>query len=75
MLQNQNVPICAENFLIGSSRNCNFSLKDHAVSGTLCKIKHTQVYLELVCDYFMARFCFCRVGMKLGLYRHVFVTF
>ncbi|GMY15098.1 protein msp1 [Fagus crenata] len=40
--QNPNVPICAENFLIGSSRNCNFSLKDHAVSGTLCKIKHTQ---------------------------------
>uniref|UniRef100_A0A2N9E8F9 AAA+ ATPase domain-containing protein n=1 Tax=Fagus sylvatica TaxID=28930 RepID=A0A2N9E8F9_FAGSY len=40
--QNPNVPICAENFLIGSSRNCNFSLKDHSVSGTLCKIKHTQ---------------------------------
>ncbi|GMH01158.1 hypothetical protein Nepgr_002997 [Nepenthes gracilis] len=40
--QNPNVPICMTNFTIGSSRNCNFPLKDQTVSGVLCKIKHTQ---------------------------------
>ncbi|XP_004500647.1 uncharacterized protein [Cicer arietinum] len=40
--QNPNVGICTPNFTIGSSRNCNFHLKDHSISGNLCKIKHTQ---------------------------------
>ncbi|XP_028767336.1 uncharacterized protein LOC114725039 isoform X2 [Neltuma alba] len=39
---NQNVPIGTPNFTIGSSRNCNFPLKDQTISGNLCKIKHTQ---------------------------------
>lgn len=41
--QNSNVDIFSSNFTIGSSRGCNFPLKDHTISGTLCKIKHTQV--------------------------------
>uniref|UniRef100_A0A9I9CEE4 FHA domain-containing protein n=1 Tax=Cucumis melo TaxID=3656 RepID=A0A9I9CEE4_CUCME len=40
--QNSNVDIFSSNFTIGSSRGCNFPLKDHTISGTLCKIKHTQ---------------------------------
>ncbi|XP_022137420.1 uncharacterized protein LOC111008871 isoform X6 [Momordica charantia] len=40
--QNANVDIFSSNFTIGSSRSCNFPLKDHTISGTLCKIKHTQ---------------------------------
>ncbi|KAK7411030.1 hypothetical protein VNO78_02370 [Psophocarpus tetragonolobus] len=40
--QNPNVLICAPNFTIGSSRGCNFPLKDQTISGNLCKIKHTQ---------------------------------
>ncbi|XP_021287231.1 LOW QUALITY PROTEIN: uncharacterized protein LOC110418751 [Herrania umbratica] len=40
--QNPNVPICTSNFTIGSSKNCNFQLKDQAISAMLCKIKHTQ---------------------------------
>ncbi|XP_057438999.1 uncharacterized protein LOC130730870 isoform X2 [Lotus japonicus] len=40
--QNPNVAVCTPNFTIGSSRNCNFPLKDHTMSGNLCKIKHTQ---------------------------------
>ncbi|XP_062169767.1 uncharacterized protein LOC133875603 isoform X3 [Alnus glutinosa] len=40
--QNANVPICTENFVIGSSRHCNYSLKDQSVSGNLCRIRHTQ---------------------------------
>ncbi|XP_011652077.1 uncharacterized protein LOC101214766 isoform X2 [Cucumis sativus] len=40
--QNSNVDIFSSNFTIGSSRGCNFPLKDHRISGTLCKIKHTQ---------------------------------
>ncbi|KAI5408047.1 hypothetical protein KIW84_054045, partial [Lathyrus oleraceus] len=40
--QHPNVPISIPNFTIGSSRNCNFHLKDHTISGNLCKIKHTQ---------------------------------
>ncbi|XP_023519528.1 uncharacterized protein LOC111782918 isoform X1 [Cucurbita pepo subsp. pepo] len=40
--QNPNVDIFSSNFTIGSSRGCNFPLKDHTISGTLCKIKHTQ---------------------------------
>ncbi|AES72347.2 uncharacterized protein [Medicago truncatula] len=40
--QHPNVSICIPNFTIGSSRNCNFHLKDHTISGNLCKIKHTQ---------------------------------
>ncbi|XP_054805924.1 uncharacterized protein LOC129308665 isoform X2 [Prosopis cineraria] len=39
---NPNVSICTPNFTIGSSRNCNFPLKDQTISGNLCKIKHTQ---------------------------------
>ncbi|GAB2289401.1 hypothetical protein Dimus_023711 [Dionaea muscipula] len=40
--QNPNITISSTNFTIGSSRNCNFALKDQNVSGVLCKIKHTQ---------------------------------
>ncbi|XP_068483798.1 uncharacterized protein [Phaseolus vulgaris] len=40
--QNPNVLICTPNFTIGSSRGCNFPLKDQTISGNLCKIKHTQ---------------------------------
>ncbi|XP_040985695.1 uncharacterized protein LOC121233975 isoform X2 [Juglans microcarpa x Juglans regia] len=40
--QNRNVPINTETFVIGSSRNCNFPLKDQSVNGHLCRIKHTQ---------------------------------
>lgn len=40
--QNSNVAICTSNFTIGSSRNCTFPIKDHTISGNLCKIKHTQ---------------------------------
>ncbi|CAL0330094.1 unnamed protein product [Lupinus luteus] len=40
--QNPNVAIRTQNFTIGSSRNCNFPLKDQTISGNLCKIKHTQ---------------------------------
>ncbi|KAI9079510.1 hypothetical protein K1719_038592 [Acacia pycnantha] len=39
---NPNVSICTPNFTIGSSRSCNFPLKDQTISGNLCKIKHTQ---------------------------------
>ncbi|CAL0305167.1 unnamed protein product [Lupinus luteus] len=40
--QDPNVVICMPNFMIGSSRNCNFLLKDQTTSGILCKIKHTE---------------------------------
>ncbi|KAK7282029.1 hypothetical protein RIF29_10505 [Crotalaria pallida] len=40
--QNPNVAICTANFTIGSSRNCNFPLKDPNISANLCKIKHTE---------------------------------
>ncbi|XP_022738970.1 uncharacterized protein LOC111291460 isoform X4 [Durio zibethinus] len=40
--QNPNVPICTSNFTIGSSKHCNFQLKDQTISTMLCKIKHTQ---------------------------------
>ncbi|TKY55321.1 AAA domain-containing protein [Spatholobus suberectus] len=40
--QNPNVAVCTPNFTIGSSRSCNFPLKDQTISGNLCKIKHTQ---------------------------------
>ncbi|KAK2648239.1 hypothetical protein Ddye_015728 [Dipteronia dyeriana] len=40
--QNSNVSICSSQFTIGSSRSCDFYLKDHTISGVLCKIKHTQ---------------------------------
>ncbi|KAL5750743.1 hypothetical protein ACOSP7_025346 [Xanthoceras sorbifolium] len=40
--QNANVSICSSIFTIGSSRHCNFSLKDQTISAILCKIKHTQ---------------------------------
>ncbi|XP_015579764.1 uncharacterized protein LOC8266316 isoform X2 [Ricinus communis] len=40
--QNRDVVICTPTFTIGSSRQCNFPLKDQSISGTLCKIKHTQ---------------------------------
>lgn len=47
LLQNPNVLICTPNFTIGSSRGCNFPLKDQTISGNLCKIKHTQVHTSL----------------------------
>ncbi|KAL3015559.1 hypothetical protein AAZX31_06G163200 [Glycine max] len=40
--QNPNVLISTPSFTIGSSRSCNFSLKDQTISANLCKIKHTQ---------------------------------
>ncbi|XP_022729759.1 uncharacterized protein LOC111284904 isoform X2 [Durio zibethinus] len=40
--QNPNVSICISNFTIGSSKHCNFQLKDQTISAMLCKIKHTQ---------------------------------
>ncbi|KAJ1380470.1 SMAD/FHA domain superfamily, partial [Sesbania bispinosa] len=40
--KNPNVAVCTPNFTIGSSRNCNFPLKDQTISGNLCKIRHTQ---------------------------------
>ncbi|KAF8010521.1 hypothetical protein BT93_J1221 [Corymbia citriodora subsp. variegata] len=40
--QNPNVPISSPTFAIGSSRHCNFPLKDQTISGVLCKIKHNQ---------------------------------
>ncbi|GAB2240909.1 hypothetical protein Droror1_Dr00021427 [Drosera rotundifolia] len=39
---NENVLISSANFTIGSSRTCNFQLRDPQVSAVLCKIKHTQ---------------------------------
>ena len=51
LLQNPNVLICTPNFTIGSSRSCNFVLKDQTISANLCKIKHTQVHTSQgVCD-------------------------
>ena len=51
LLQNPNVLICTPNFTIGSSRSCNFVLKDQTISANLCKIKHTQVHKSQgVCD-------------------------
>ncbi|KAK4767252.1 hypothetical protein SAY86_015002 [Trapa natans] len=40
--QNVNIPISIPTFTIGSGRQCNFSLKDHAISGALCRIKCTK---------------------------------
>ncbi|XVE56603.1 hypothetical protein DITRI_Ditri04bG0024300 [Diplodiscus trichospermus] len=40
--QNPNIPICTSNFTIGSSKHCNFQLKDQTISAMLCKIKHIQ---------------------------------
>ncbi|XVE54501.1 hypothetical protein DITRI_Ditri03aG0086800 [Diplodiscus trichospermus] len=40
--QNPNVPICTSSFTIGSSKHCNFQLKDQTISAMLCKIKHNQ---------------------------------
>ncbi|XP_034672350.1 uncharacterized protein LOC117903945 isoform X2 [Vitis riparia] len=40
--QNPNVSIGVINFTIGSSRHCNFPLKDQTISPILCKIKHSQ---------------------------------
>ncbi|KAK8586470.1 hypothetical protein V6N13_010062 [Hibiscus sabdariffa] len=40
--QNSNVAICTSIFTIGSSKHCNFQLKDQTISAVLCKIKHTQ---------------------------------
>lgn len=48
LMQNSNVPICASIFTVGSSRQCNFPLKDQAISAVLCKIKHVQVLPEFM---------------------------
>ncbi|KAL2934470.1 ATPase family AAA domain-containing protein 1 [Bienertia sinuspersici] len=40
--QNQTINISAPVYTIGSSRQCNFILRDQSASGILCKIKHTQ---------------------------------
>ncbi|KAM1185983.1 hypothetical protein TB2_014858 [Malus domestica] len=39
---NVNISISAMTFTIGANRQCNFALKDHTISGVLCKIKRTQ---------------------------------
>ncbi|XP_068305015.1 uncharacterized protein [Pyrus communis] len=39
---NVNISVSAVTFTIGASRHCNFALKDHTISGALCKIKRTQ---------------------------------
>ncbi|KAM1025613.1 hypothetical protein ACFX14_038640 [Malus domestica] len=39
---NVNISISAMAFTIGANRQCNFALKDHTISGVLCKIKRTQ---------------------------------
>ena len=51
MPQNLNISICSDVFGIGSSRNSGLLLKDHTISGTLCRIKHTQVYLVFQCNF------------------------
>uniref|UniRef100_A0A6N2K4A3 Uncharacterized protein n=1 Tax=Salix viminalis TaxID=40686 RepID=A0A6N2K4A3_SALVM len=43
--QNQNIKICKSSYLIGSTGQCDFLLKDHAVGTIQCKIKHAQVLL------------------------------
>uniref|UniRef100_A0A6N2NFN8 Uncharacterized protein n=1 Tax=Salix viminalis TaxID=40686 RepID=A0A6N2NFN8_SALVM len=40
--QNQNIKICKSSYLIGSTGQCDFLLKDHAVGTIQCKIKHAQ---------------------------------
>ncbi|CAK7336687.1 unnamed protein product [Dovyalis caffra] len=40
--QNQNIVICTSSYSIGSTRQCDFLLKDHAIGTIQCKIKHTQ---------------------------------
>lgn len=40
--QNENIDISEMVYSIGSSRSCNFMLNDQTLSGTLCRIKHTQ---------------------------------
>ncbi|KAK4800433.1 hypothetical protein SAY86_020920 [Trapa natans] len=40
--QNANIPISSPTFTIGSGRQCNISLKDHTISGALCRIKCTK---------------------------------
>ncbi|MED6184991.1 hypothetical protein PIB30_052748 [Stylosanthes scabra] len=40
--QNSNILVCQATFTIGSSRSCNFAMKEQTVSANLCKIKHTQ---------------------------------
>ncbi|KAK9104166.1 hypothetical protein Scep_021010 [Stephania cephalantha] len=42
--QNPNVSICGNVFTIGSSKSCNFSLREQLVSPSLCKIK------QIMCD-------------------------
>lgn len=68
--QNPNVAISTPNFTIGSSRNCNFPLKDHTISGNLCKIKHTQVYLRTnvrFCDGGFGRLWLCVIWLLVRL--------
>lgn len=50
-VQNDNVPICTSTYTIGFSRQCDFSIKDHTISGTLCKIRLKQVYLKIYILY------------------------
>ncbi|KAF9668010.1 hypothetical protein SADUNF_Sadunf15G0082300 [Salix dunnii] len=40
--QNQNIKICKSSYLIGSTGQCDFLLKDHAMGTIHCKIKHAQ---------------------------------
>ncbi|KAJ6875777.1 hypothetical protein NC652_035218 [Populus alba x Populus x berolinensis] len=40
--QNQNIKICKSSYLIGSTKQCDSLLKDHAMGTIQCKIKHTQ---------------------------------
>ncbi|XP_074317189.1 uncharacterized protein LOC141653353 isoform X1 [Silene latifolia] len=40
--QNASITISSPEYTIGSSRHCNLVLKDQTLSGTLCKIRHSQ---------------------------------
>ncbi|XP_011044170.1 PREDICTED: uncharacterized protein LOC105139438 isoform X2 [Populus euphratica] len=40
--QNQNIVICTSSYSIGTTKQCDFILKDHAMGGIQCKIRHTQ---------------------------------
>jgi hypothetical protein len=42
-LQNQNIVICTSSYSIGTTKQCDFILKDHTMGAIQCKIRHTQV--------------------------------
>ncbi|KAI9384684.1 hypothetical protein POPTR_012G096300v4 [Populus trichocarpa] len=40
--QNQNIVICTSSYSIGTTKQCDFILKDHTMGAIQCKIRHTQ---------------------------------